>query len=73
MKIREVINGHTVILTNEEHAFIDNHSPKLSINSLHDRDQWIARNLVRKGVYEISKDSQHIVLKTNENNPQKFI
>ena len=67
MKIQELIDGHTMALTNEEHAFIDNHSPKISIRTLHDREEWLARNLVRKGVYEISKDSNTLINNLDEN------
>jgi hypothetical protein len=73
MKIHHLLGQPSIILTNEEKAFIDNHSPEISIKSLHDREEWLARNLVRKGIYEISNDSQFIILRSDEKNPRKFI
>ena len=63
MKIHQLLSKPSIILTNEEKEFIDNHSPEITINSLHDRDEVLARNLVRKGVYEISNDNRSILLR----------
>lgn len=73
MKILQLLDKPALILTNEEQSFIDNHSPKINIGSLYDRDEWLARNLVRKGVYEISNDDQWIELKHDGKNKRKFI
>lgn len=73
MKIHHLLGQPSIILTNEEKAFIDNHSPEISIKSLYDREEWLARNLVRKGIYEISNDNQFIILRSDEKNPRKFI
>ena len=66
MKIHQILGQPSIILTNEEKDFVKNHSHEISITSLYDRDEVIARNLVRKGVYEISKDSRNMILKINE-------
>lgn len=52
-------------LTNEESQFLEDHPGSFRINSLMGREEVIARNLVRKGIYEISKDNQTLV-KVNE-------
>lgn len=61
MKIRHLIAE--IILTNEEKKFTQKHSDGVSLNGLDDREYWLAQNLVRKGVYEVSKDSQTLVKK----------
>lgn len=73
MKIHHLLGSPSVILTNEEKAFIDNHAPTISMKSLYDRDEWLARNLVRKGIYEISKDDRHLILKSHGQSTRKFI
>lgn len=65
MKICQLLD-YQVFLTNEESEFVNNHSKQVSIEGLKERDEVIARNLVRKGIYEISKDSQYIIKKSNE-------
>lgn len=67
MKIYQLLDSPSIILTNEEQDFIDKHNKEIAIGALFDRDQVVARNLVRKGVYEISNDSKHIVLKNAAN------
>ena len=62
MKIHQLLDSPSIILTNEERDFIERYSAEILINSLHDRDEVLARNLVRKGVYEVSKDSKSIIL-----------
>jgi hypothetical protein len=65
MRIHQILGEPSVIITNEERNFIFRNSPKISISKLIDRDEVIARNLVRKGVYEVSEDSESIVLKVS--------
>lgn len=67
MKIIQLLDV-TMPLTNEEHGFLKNHSGKIRITGLAERDQVVARNLVRKGIYEISNDNEHIFKKSNEKN-----
>lgn len=64
MKIHQLFDAPAIILTNEENDFITRYPSNILINSLCDRDEVIARNLVRKGIYEISNDSRHILLKS---------
>lgn len=63
MKIHQLLDAPGIILTNEEKDFIKSHHKEISLHSLYDREQVLARNLVRKGVYEISKDNKNIILK----------
>jgi hypothetical protein len=67
MKIVQLLDM-AMPLTNEEHNFLKHHSGKIRITGLTERDQVVARNLVRKGIYEISNDDEHIFKKTNEKN-----
>jgi hypothetical protein len=67
MKIVQLLDV-AMPLTNEEHSFLANHTGKIRITGLTERDQVVARNLVRKGIYEISNDNEHIFKKTNEKN-----
>ena len=63
MRIHQLLGGPAVIITNEEQSFIKRHDKYIMISKLHDRDEVLARNLVRKGIYEVSNDSTHIILK----------
>ena len=66
MKIAHLLSGLGIAITNEERAFIDRHKDQVSITSLDEHDQWLAQNLVRKGIYTISKDSRTIIKKLDE-------
>lgn len=55
-------------LSNEEHQFVESNGDKFKISALTEKEKVMARNLVRKGVYEISKDSQTLIKKINEEN-----
>ena len=46
------------------------HTGQVRISGLTERDQVLAQNLVRKGIYEISKDSEHIFKRCNEKDPK---
>lgn len=63
MRIHQLLDSPAIIIANEEKDFIDRYPSEILINTLHDRDEVIARNLVRKGIYELSNDSKCIVLK----------
>lgn len=67
MKIHHIVGAPSIILTNEEKDFIKRHHSEIALKSLYDRDEWLARNLVRKGVYEISHDNHHLILKKDSN------
>jgi hypothetical protein len=62
MKIHHLLNAPSIILTNEENHFVESHHAEIPIRSLFDREEIVARNLVRKGVYEISNDNQNLIL-----------
>lgn len=66
MKIHQILSDVPVILSNEEHHFVESHQSDIVISSLVDRDEVVARNLVRKGVYEISKDNRRLLLKQKD-------
>jgi hypothetical protein len=68
MKIAHLLSGIGVILTNQEQAFIESHRTDVTIENLSEHDQWLAQNLVRKGIYSISKDSRILIKKINETN-----
>jgi hypothetical protein len=63
MKIHQILGAPSIILTNEEQSFIKSHHKEIAIRSLYDREEVLARNLVRKGVYEISNDNENLILK----------
>jgi hypothetical protein len=61
MKIKQLLSGVSITITNEENAFIKNHGDQVNLTSLDDHDNWLAQSLVRKGVYTISKDSNKLI------------
>jgi hypothetical protein len=63
MKIHQLLDSIPIIITNEENDFIVRHHREIPIYSLYDREEVLARNLVRKGVYQISKDNKNLILK----------
>lgn len=65
MKIHQLVGGPTIALTNEETSFVAKHNDQVKLTSLDDHDQWLAQSLVRKGVYQISKDSTTLVNSLN--------
>ena len=67
MKIAQLLDGVSISLTNQEHKFVKRF-PQATINTLDEHDKWIAQNLVRKGIYELSNDSRSIIKKLDENN-----
>ena len=61
-----LLSGLDIAITNEERQFIKKHKAQVSILSLDEHDQWLAQNLVRKGIYSISKDSRSITKNVDE-------
>ena len=57
MKIVELVSGYDLHITNEEQDFLKKHPGDIKLSRLDDRNTWIVQNLVRKGVYSISKDN----------------
>lgn len=66
MKIAQLLSGIDVILTNQEKQFVENHKSHLTIDAMSDRDQWLAQNLVRKGIYSISNNNQTLIKNIDE-------
>ena len=66
MKIHQLISGIGIPVNNEEQRFIEHHSDRIKLTSLDEHDQWLAQNLVRKGIYSISKDNRTLVKKLDE-------
>lgn len=64
MKILDLLGTH-IPVTNEEHEFLSCHTGKIKIEGLIERDETIARNLVRKGLLNISKDNRFL-FRSNE-------
>ena len=67
MKIAHLLDL-TLALSNEEHQFVESNGNTFKISALSEKERIVARNLVRKGVYEISKDNQTLIKKINEEN-----
>lgn len=61
MKIRHLLSGLRLPVTNEEQEFLIRHKDSVKITSLDERNQWVAQNLVRKGAYTISSDNCTLV------------
>jgi hypothetical protein len=66
MRIVQLLSGFDVALTNEEQSFLQKHSSTVRINSLDEHNQIVAHNLVKKGVFTISKDSETLINQSNE-------
>ena len=73
MKIHQILGAPAIFLTNEEQNFIKGHHNEIALRSLFDREEIIARNLVRKGVYEISNDNNNIILRKDATDRKTLI
>ena len=62
MKIHQLLGQASIIITNEETSFINHHPDTISLSSLNDHEIWIAQNLVRKNVYQLTNDNKKIVI-----------
>ena len=60
MRVHHLTNGPAIFLSNEEKDFIDTKPAEINLESLKEREYVLAQNLVRKGVYEISKNMLHL-------------
>jgi len=65
MRISHLLENITIILNNEERDFVNRHRDLISISSLDEHDAWVAQNLVRKHVYEITNNGKTIKLKNH--------
>lgn len=60
MKIHQLLSGFGLYLNNEEKTFLEEHD-EVKITSLDEHNRWLVQNLVRKGVYSISKDNNTLI------------
>jgi hypothetical protein len=68
MKIVQLLSGYATAITNEEQHFVKSHPSEVSISSLDEHNQVVAQNLVRKGIYSISKDDRRLINNCHEKN-----
>lgn len=60
MKLHEISGGVPIFLTTEEDLFIKKHGNQIYVSSLDEHNTYLANNLIRKGVYDISNDRKVI-------------
>jgi hypothetical protein len=65
MKIIQLLSGFDIALNNQEHQFVEKYN-HVRISSLTEHDKWMAQNLVRRGIYTISKDNETLVKNIDE-------
>lgn len=70
MKIAQLVSGFKLPLSNEEQDFLSKHGKSVRLTTLDEHGQWLAQNLVRKGAYSISKDSNTLVREVQDENNQ---
>lgn len=63
MKIIDLVEGIGIMITNEESDFIEKYGDRINLKTLDEHCIWMARNLVRKGIYETEDNSPFIVKK----------
>jgi len=68
MKIAQLLSGIDIALTNEEQKFIKKHKGAVRLTALDNHENWVAQNLVRKGVYSLSKDNTTLNKNIHESN-----
>ena len=66
MKIHQLLSGVNISLSNEENHFLESHEHDIRLTSLDDHDRWVAQNLVRKGVFSLSNDSNVLIRNLHE-------
>lgn len=73
MKIEDLLKSVTLFLTNEEKNFVESYGDDVNLQTLDDHGIWVAQNLVRKGIYEISNSDRHIVKVKNAQDTSTLI
>jgi hypothetical protein len=63
MKIVDLFKTANIMLTNEEKDFVHLYGDQVSLSSLDEHATWVAQNLVRKGMYEISNNDEQKLVK----------
>lgn len=66
MKIAQLVSRIKLPLSNEENDFVQKYGKTVRLTTLDEHAQWVAQNLVRKGVYSISKDDNTLIRETHE-------
>lgn len=61
MNILELLSGIKIALTNEEQKFLDQYGHRVHVIALNGRDEVVARNLVKKGVYNWSPNRKMLI------------
>jgi hypothetical protein len=67
MKIHQILDGISIIVTNEERDFIKKHGNDIPLSLLDQHQNYLAHTLIRKGVYEMSDDRRKITKKNKTN------
>jgi len=67
MKIHQILDGISIIITNEERDFIKKHGNDIPLSLLDQHQNYLAHTLIRKGVYEMSDDRRKITKKNKTN------
>lgn len=67
MKISQLLSGINIILNNQETDFVKKYN-NVKLESLNEHEHWIAQNLVRKGIYKLSKDDRTLIKNLHEQN-----
>ena len=71
MKIKDVLVSMIgIALTNEEKDFVSYYGNQITLSSLDDHGIWVAQNLVRKGIYEISNNDAQLIKTKNAFEPR---
>ena len=73
MKIHHILDGISIIMSNQERDFIKTHSANVLLSSLNEQELWIAQNLVRKGIYRLTNDSRSVVVNRSSNDHRSAI
>ena len=73
MKIAHLLSGMDIAVTNEEQKFIEKHPGAVRLTSLDEHGQWLAQNLVRKGIYSLSKDNNTLKKNIYEAHHQRTV
>ena len=66
MKIHHLLDGVSIIITNEERNFIGAHGQQFPVASLSGRETWLAQNLLRKNVYKLTNDSTCMIINNSK-------
>jgi hypothetical protein len=66
MRYHEIKGIPSIIITNEEQNFINEHGERVELSFLDEHQSYVANLLVRKGVYSLSKD-RNVIFRRDDN------